>query len=309
MNTDNSNKDLPSDLDLKIEEFNEQVEQEAIKIGLKEDPNKKEEELSSVEKEQIEKGWKPKNEFLKDGHSEEDWVPAKQYKRIGEIILAKQDASKQAKVANAELNELSKAFKEFLDKNKKAELKQQELRLEELQRLRIDKIKEGDAEAVYKIENAANQVFTEIQANKVQPTPQNVQEDPRVIDFIQKNKWFTEDSSDQTEQLVREEMRELVKRRANHFEKNDPSNIDGAIADINLRLKTAFPSKFIEERPVSKVSSSDIGIGASKNPKSLFNKLSSEQKTFFKQMEKIAGSYTLDEYIDLLEKSGELGRN
>lgn len=290
---------------LTIELLNHEVNDLAIKEGLIEDPNKKEVivELNEVEKEQSEKGWKPKADFIANGGHEDDWIPAKQFKRVGEIISAKQQASKQAQVANAELKELSQAVKILAEDNRKAKIRMQEERLEELRQLKLQKIQEGDAPAVYKAEADAAKLIKETE--QLNPQPQPAIEDVRVKEWEAKNKWLREDSNDPDEQIKLDAMRALVGRRAQYYMDNDP-NVDPmvALADIDsqlIKLQKQFSPK---EAPVSKVSVSDTG--GIKGKPNLLGKLNFEQRKIFASMSKIPNSYTIEEYVELLQKAGEL---
>jgi hypothetical protein len=287
--------------EMHIESFNREVEEEAKKLGLieaetKEETSSEERQFTELEIEQMEKGWDPNGKY-----------DAETYKKVGELIEAKRKASKHADVASKEVQELKSLVKQLVEDQRAAKKAMQEEKLHALHQAKLEKINEGDINGVLAVEQELEAVklkVKEIEAPKQDAAP--AEEDPIVADWKEKNKsWLLEDSQDPAEQAVREAMRAVVGARANHYMQQNP-DIDPNIAlqDIDKRLRTAFPQKFEAPKAVSKVSISDST--PSKKGSTSMSKLDYDQRRQFESIKNVDPSYTIQEYMELLEKSGRL---
>lgn len=284
----------------KAEEVTEQPEEV---VSSEEVPSS---QYTEVEVEQMEKGWKPKDQFIADGGKEEDWVPAKAYKKVGEIIEAKRNASKRAE---KEIEDLTKTVKQLIDDQRLTKQKAYEQAQRDLAIKKLEKIREGDVDAVMKIEQEQTTLAKEAEFSKpeVQQQTQQIQETPLIAEWKEKNKsWLFENSPDPDEQAVREAMRAVVAQRAQYY-MNEGRNVDDAtgLQDIDNRLKKAFPSRFGAEKPKAAKFAASTTSAPTKGDYSL-SRLSYDQRSQFNAIHSVDPTYTVEEYVKQLELVGRL---
>ena len=257
-----------------------------------EETKSEERTFTELELEQMEKGWDPDHP---------DGVSAKEFKRVGEIIEAKRKASKFAHEKSREVEDLTKTVKQLIEDQRLTKKMAYEQAIKDLSLQKLEKIREGDVDAVLEIEQ--RQQALQQQQPTVQESKQTVEVSQEVKAFQEKHKeWLMANTDDPVE----EAMRGLVKSRVEHYMKNDPNvSEEIAIKDIEARLAKAFPDRFeAQKHKVSKVSTSTTSNQGQKNYSA--GSLSFEQRSEFNAINRVDPTYTIEEYIKQLELIGRI---
>jgi len=177
--------------------FQKQVQEEAEKLGLVKKEEVKDDSASSktettepqyseIEQEAIEMGWDP-------AHKGENFVDAKEFVRVGQIMEAKRKATKRAVAAEEKIDGLQKAVNQLLEHNKKVEQIAYQKAIKEIQDRKDAAIMEGDVSGV-----RAAEIEAEALKNS-QPVvqPQQQQYTQEQLDFANRNKdWFNPNNQD-----------------------------------------------------------------------------------------------------------------
>ena len=171
-----------------IQEVKEEAEKALPKEDIKtedvvEDTTNVVEDRTPEELEAIEMGWKP-------DHKGENFVSAKEFIRVGQIIKAKREATKKVVEVESELQELKKGMSFLLEHNKKVETVAYERAMSDLTARKREAIEAGDVQAFESVEREAERLKT------TQPTQQPAQPQytQAQLDFANRNRsWFNPD--------------------------------------------------------------------------------------------------------------------
>lgn len=195
--------------------------------------------LTAIEKEAYDQGWRPLEEFIKEGHLEENFVTAKEYIRYGKLNKSFRELQEENLRTR---NDFDDRFKKLNSYHKS----QNELRIEELQRKRRDAIENADLEQhdVYdkKIERLKADGATLETTVESKPTSQTAQqsvqqgEDADIIKWKTENSWINDKSDPR---------RRFAQATWNEYVADNPQGVTNkqAIAYVNSELKRAFPTQ------------------------------------------------------------------
>lgn len=285
--------DSGKDLQKEIETIGKGVHTEAVDVADKavnevkeateEQTSSKDERVySELEQEQMALGWDPNH---KDG------VSAKEFKRVGEIIEAKRNASKKAQEAGKEVIELTKTVKQLVEHNKRVELAAYERAKQELATQKIQKIQEGDVEAVMALEVQQQQLVQPVVEDKPQePGKKEVSQEAK--DFQEKNKsWMHGNTIDdrRMQMFLIEKIKDYEKMQS-----LDPAFTDKeAITLLEEELHAKFPTKF--NNP-NKNKPSAVGVSTTSN-KTNNSTFSDDEKSTLLTLQRVDPYYKTAEGI------------
>lgn len=257
-------------------------------------------QLSTLEQEAIEKGWKP------DGpKTAEEFLRAEplydELKNRGKKLKEK-DATIEA--LNNHVSKLTQKVNEMITSQEQQRLDNYNLALEEMQKLKSEAIERGDSEAVSDIESKMSMYQAEIDKSINVSNPVNL---PEVEEFAERNHKWINDPSYEAQQ-----MREFAKQR------------DVELAQFNLQpgehlktleqdLKKKFPDYFKQdelvqsEQPKATVESSNSTNVRNSHTKGKlrFADLSPEQKICARHFAK-NNIMSIDDYIKQIQDLGEV---
>ncbi len=268
------------DIDTKSELIDSDIK--SNKVNVKAEESK----YTEIELEQMQKGWDPKHP---------DGVSAKEFKRVGEIIEAKRAASK-------EVVELTKTVKQLVEHNKKVEVAAYERAKQELSLKKIEKIQEGDVDAVFALEQEQQKLVVPVlEAPPEAPKGKEISADAR--EFQEKNKAWMQGTS-----LDDRRMQVFLVEKIKDYEKMQ--SLDAGFSDkdaitlLEEELKAKFPSKFTNP---NKATPSPVGVSTTSttsNP----TVFSSEEKSTLSTLQRIDPYYKTAEGVKEFTKQVELVR-
>jgi hypothetical protein len=196
-----------------------------------EQTEKQEVQYSDVEKQAMEKGWKPKEEYQGDPGK---WRSAEVFVALDEPLKRIESQSKEVKALRAALE----AFKEHHSKVKENEYNRA---LKAVKEARKQAMIDGDTEKALALEDRADELNTEKEAfvqESRQPLVQEPAElDPRFVAWTDKNRWYNNDVS----------MRKKADAIGNVYlaEGKSPQEV---LTLVEQDIKQLFPAKFENPR-------------------------------------------------------------
>lgn len=255
--------------------------------SVQKDQVKEASQFSSLELEQMEKGWDP-------NHEGPNKVSAEEFKRVGEIIDAKRKASREAQLKSKEVEELTTTVRQLVEHNKLLAKTAQEQKLRELEVKKIESIQQGDVASVVAVEKE----YEAIKAmNIVQDAPKVIPPSPEVQAFLDENASWVKGTS--TEDI---KMQNFLKAQVQFYMNTDP-DIDEkvAITEIKGLLAAKFPDKFIVEKPKqSKVGVSTVSTSTSKGNAAV--SLTLDERQLFESIRSVDNKFTIDQFNDMYLK-------
>ncbi len=258
----------------------EEVETESL-----ESEAEPEREYTEVERDQMERGWDPNHP---------DGVSAKEFKRVGEIIEAKRRASKEAQIKSKEVEELTTTVKQLVEHNKAMALAAMEAKNRDLASRKMEKIQEGDVEAVLAIEQEQKRYEAAARLEQAVPAPV-VEDSEDVRAFKTKYNQYLNGTSPEDKRI-----QSIVKSQVEFFMQTDP-NVDEkvAIAEIESTLAKVFPEKFAAE-PKSKVSK--VAVSTTSGRGKSVPEMTLEDKYLFESIRTVDKTFTVDQFADMYLK-------
>jgi len=190
-------------------------------------------QLSEVEIEAQEAGWKTKEEWVAGGKAESEWTPAKQWKKEFDLFQKIETLNKDLKSTRSTLT----ALKGHYEKVKETEFK---AALETLKAQKKRALDEGDSDAVIDIDDKIDQVKeTQRQVNAINPQPEV---HPDFSAWVQRNQWYSTDT----------ELQEFADTVGRSYAKANPG-IDpkDVLKHVAEKVKRTYPEKFKNERRTS----------------------------------------------------------
>jgi hypothetical protein len=232
--------------------------------------------LSEVEQSAVTFGWQPKEAWIKDGKAEDDWVPAKQFMKFGD--LKQQLISKDKQLGKAEkimkmmkdhhLKVREDAYKDAvraLKAEKKAALESNDMALVEHIKDRIDEEKERfekNKALPPEIENAAQEVV-------VPNTPP-----AEFFDFQDRNPWYKMQNQDELSvEADKIGIAEFEYERIQAQTQRRQPDLNKVYKAVETKIRKLFPEKFATQKSPQ----SDTGTRTSNTSKSPASKLTEDQ--------------------------------
>lgn len=242
--------------------------------------------LSPIEQEVVDQGWKPKEDFIKDGGDPEEWKTARQWKKDGELRAKLESVTSTLNQTNSTL----KALKSHYEKVKETEYKHA---LDTLKRQKKVALDEGDSDAVVDIdEQIAATKEAQKEATKVVVEAPQVH--PDFTRWVSDNNWYQSDR----------ELRVFADTLGNNYAVQNPHiTPQEVLTYVSKSVKRAFPDKFKNVRR-EQPSSVEASRPASKSTNASYELSPQEQKA----METLisSGHMTKEQYIaDLKKIKGE----
>lgn len=208
-------------------------------------------QTSPLETQAIGFGWKPKEKWVEDGNSEDDWVPAKHFLQFGEIkkqlVNKDKQLTKQEKIIkmmkNHHVNVKQAAYDDAvaaLKVEKKAALENNDLiKVEEIKD-RMDELREKSAK-----EKA---IPAEIEKEEQEQIPVTQTPPTEYYQFLEKNPWYIQDPAKQDEMSREADVLgvAIVQRARNEGKNITYAEVYKAVED---RITKLFPDKF--QKPVN----------------------------------------------------------
>ena len=178
-------------------------------------------ELSPVELQAMEMGWKPKEEF--DPDSGKEWIPADEFVRRKPFF-------DKIEVLNREIKTLKngmEAFKQHHDKVKETEYKRA---LEDLKRQRVQAIEEQDAVKAFEVSDKIREL--EDEAKQTAAQPQTGTAHVEFQSWLTDNQWYAQD----------DELREFADALGIMYSKKmTPSEV---LVKVSGEVRKKYPEKF-----------------------------------------------------------------
>lgn len=284
-------------MSIENEKFQAQVQEELAKLESTETEVKAEEtqevtedvterEYTTLEQEQMEKGWDP---------DKEGGVSAAEFKRVGEIIEAKRKASKEAFAKSKEVEELNKRLERLADQNRKIQEVTRNKVMKELEAKRREAVEMGDVDAFERIEAEKRTYESQFEDAEPVKTAQPTKA-PEVIAFETKHKdWLT--GTDETSEEMRIFLEGEVYKLQKLQQKKGFSDQE-AIDMLESRLEKEFPDKLgVADKPKSKVAVSTASKAAGAGTADKWGSVSIDDREVYQQIAAVDPTYTKDMFI------------
>lgn len=210
--------------------------------------------LSELEEQASGKGWTPEKEWVDAGKDPAEWRSAREFLDRGELLDRIKDQSRELKSLGAIVGQLS-------EQNKQVYKAGYVKAVSDLKAARINAMKEGDAEAVGKIEDAIDQAKEAIQKIDQSPTVRQtqVQETEAFVRFKTDNPWF----------MQNETMKKWAFGTGIAYANEHPNATEEQVyRHVEQEVKKEFPDKFQRRAPPSPDGESRRGTTSSSNTKS-----------------------------------------
>ena len=234
--------------------------------------------LDPIEEHARAKGWRPESEF---NGNPEDFVSAKEYMRVGEMIDRQKNLERQLKAVAKQNQDMYKKFQD-------AEIQGYQRAVEELKLSRQEALEVGDAARADQITDQMNSYKETI--NQEQQKAKQAQVSPDVVDFCERNKdWFRVDQKLTQLAIIRDH--EL---RIKHPEKTD--------SEIFQIVENEFsPRKRANPPPVATPSRSSESVSKTKFS---INDLTRDERDVFNGIKQADPNFTVDQYVKQLKEIG-----
>jgi hypothetical protein len=263
------------------EEINEQAVMEAGMESVSE-VETVETSVNPTEEKARAKGWRPQEEF--DGNPE-DFVSAKEYIRVGEIIDRTKNVERM-------LNAVSKQNQEMYKKFQDAEIQGYKRAVEELKLNRQAALDVGDSVQADQITEQMT-AYKDTITQEEQKLKQN-QIPQETLEFLQRNKdWFGVDQKLTRLTILKEE--EL---RLNHPEKSQSEILEMVEVEMSPHSKKAGKPT---PRPLATPNRSSESPARTKHS---ISDLSRDEKDVYNGIKQADPTYTVDAYIQQLKDIG-----
>lgn len=218
------------------EELVNQAPEVELEVAPKETaPTEQAPQLSAREREAMEMGWRPKDQWTGDP---EDWVDARTFVRNGEFMGKIHNLNRQNK-------DLHKSLEDMKNMLSSAEQKGREAAIAELKSAKVQALQHGDYEKVASIDEQIMEAKAEAKVAAKQEV-----KDP-YIEYAQEtwfkdNQWFAADSE------LRDEFETVIRGHiAKGVQNGQAPDPEAAFKYATTRIKKMYPEKFGTKAPAS----------------------------------------------------------
>lgn len=202
--------------------------------------------LTSQEESAISYGWMLKEDWVKAGHAEDDWVPAKHFLRFGElknqVISKDKQVVKQDKIIKMmkdhHLKVKQTAFDEAMSTIKaerKAALDENDIATAERLRDKMDDLKEKHAKA--------KALPAEVEEELKEPIPAPPSVHPDFHDWHSRNSWYIRDTVRQDD-MSKTADRLGVAIVQEMQSRNEQVDVKAVYREVEKEIKKLYPTKF-----------------------------------------------------------------
>jgi hypothetical protein len=249
------------------------VEDKVEDVVVQEDDVVETPELSPSEQQAVSHGWKPKEKWVEDGGSEEDWVPAKHFLKFGElkkqVIEKDRDLSKATKIVKMmkehHLNVRDAAYKQALETlraERSTALEEADFVKAEKLRDQIEDTKERFTKQNVLPENVEREIREVEKSTPAQDAPPS-----EYYEFLDRNSWYEADRAKQDEMSQEADKigwAEVSAARANGRDLS-PAQI---YKIVETKIRKLYPEKFTTPKsPQSSSSGHNQASGGGKGAK------------------------------------------
>ena len=246
-------------------------------------------ELTPTEQTATEQGWVPKEEWVADGKSEDDWRPAKEFVDRGELYKTIHTTKRELKQTQQALTVLQKHNAVIFEK---AHLKA----VADLKKERREAARDGDVDRVEQVEEDIEQVQKEHQ-QAVQEVVQATQvatagPHPEYVEWVGRNGWYNNDS----------DLREFADATGLiYMQKNPGVPPVEVLKYVESKVKKQFADKFGRRAAPNAVAGVDKSNSGKTRTTTPNFELTDEETNVMNTLVK-SGTMTKAEYIEQLKK-------
>lgn len=239
-------------------------------------------EVSEYEEEARNSGWRPKDEWQGDPNK---WRPAKEFVERGELF-GKIDT------LGRDLKDTKKALKMLQEHHTKVRETEYTRAVNELKALQKQHLESGNSEGYLETSELLTDIKAEQKAREVLEanTPQQPQQDPRFMGWVEKNKWYAQDN----------QMRAYADNLGLGYAQQNPGiDPEEVLKYVTAEVRTRFKDRFTN--PNRKKPSEVEGANTNESPRKGSIELSAEERKVMHTFVR-AGVMTEAEYIDEVKK-------
>jgi uncharacterized protein YaaR (DUF327 family) len=256
-------------------------------------------EMSEVEQKAFDAGWRPEAEFEGDA---EDWVSAKEYLRVGEMMDRIKSQGNQLRSYTKKVDQLEEALQTLGEHNKKIAQEEYNKALNDLKSLKVEALEMGDHETVVEIDER----MVDLKQNDPSTQPEPPQVDPVVDEWLQENTWYEQDA------VMRGAADAMMQQITSSTPGIEPSKVLDSVLET---MKEEFPHKFGGTRgQTTRVTTTEIDPTGTTRARTTTQKgskyterhLNEEQSRIGKTFVRTGALESLDEYAKQLADLGEL---
>jgi len=233
-------------------------------------------QLSEDEQQAMSQGWRPKEEFEGDVKK---WVSAEEFLRRGELF-------EKIDIMGRDLRDTKKALKMLQSHHEQLRETEFKAAIDDLKAKKKQAYEEGDHDQLVEIDDRLLNIREMAKAEKVVKEQQAAQPDPRFVQWVGRNNWYTQD----------EELRGFGDEVGVAYARTHPDkDPDEVLAYVEKRVRTAFPDKFTNPnraKPSSVSTGTTPRTGKSDEEYALSDEERKVMNTFIRQ-----GILTKEEYI------------
>lgn len=136
--------------------------------------------LSPIEKEAMEMGWKPKEQFLEEGGNEEVWSSAREYVKYGKLQQANKDL-------HDKIDRIGKGFDRRVEELNKLHKAQMDAKLSELRNQQRTAVENADTEAYDHAQKQIDDLQKDVKSS-----------DPLIAEWESNNPWIYDPNNPKT---------------------------------------------------------------------------------------------------------------
>lgn len=225
------------------------------KVEDKVEDKQTEPELSDDEKLAVEKGWKPKKDWIAEGGKEEDWKPAKVFNEIGELKERLNSSESEKK----KLNKVVQLMKEHHLKVRDTAYQQA---YDQLKRERLAALEGEEFAKAEKIRDQMDELRTKFKEDDKLPAAveKKIEEeirqpDPEFFKFMDRNPWYKPGG-------VNEMSKKADALGWAYAQENPDWTFTEVIKHVETDIRKLYPDKFATPRsPVNDSGTRDKGSG------------------------------------------------
>lgn len=257
-------------------------------------------QLSESEQSAHDAGWRPQEQWEGDP---EDWVSAKEYLRVGEMMDRIKSQGSQLRSYTKKLDQMESAMQELGEHNRKIAEQEYNNALKDLKSMKSEALEIGDYDTVVEIDDKMGDLKQTNPVNQPAPVPQA---NPVVDAWLVDNPWYEQDPV----------MRGAADAMMHQITSSTPGIEPKTVLDNVLEtMKEEFPHKFGGTKGNQiRTTTTEVGTDGTTRARTTqkgsskysAKHLSSEQSKIGKTFVRSGALDSLDEYAKQLGDIGEL---
>jgi uncharacterized protein YaaR (DUF327 family) len=257
-------------------------------------------QMNETDQKAFDAGWRPQTEWEGDP---EDWVSAKEYLRVGEMMDRIKSQGSQLRSYTKKMDQMESAMKELGEHNKKIAEQEYNKALQDLKSLKSEALELGDYDTVVEIDDKMGDLKQTNPANQPEPQPES---NPVVDAWLEDNTWYEQDV------VMRGAADAMMQQITSSTPGIEPTVVLGSVLE---KMKEEFPHKFgsIKQAGVRTTTTESSPDGTARarttqkgSSKYTARHLSPEQQRIGKTFVRTGALESLDVYAQQLGDIGEL---